>query len=402
MSLALIRLVSRLHASAFASPVLLVVAVLAAQHVASAGARPSDQLVQDKALVYQGSFGVPHTSEIRSDSGNGFNYGGRAPAFNPANNSLLLMGHIYDQLTAELNIPAALGETAASLPTATVHTPFVDVLEGRLREVAAGQGDTNTQIGGMLIYGGQLYVNPFVYYGNTAEKSHWRRSPTLGLQGPFAVGPLGPDFYSGYMALVPDEWQAALGGPVLMGQCCISEIARTSFGPSASTLDPARFGKAAVTASTLLAYPQSHQTLGLYGTSGTNIYFNGSTQIRGVVFPNGTSSVLFFGRHGLGAYCYGDGAMCNDPEVSDKGEHAYPYAYYVWAYDAHDLAAVKAGRKNPWDVKPYAVWSLTLPTPDTRGHYIGGAAYDPATGRIFVTQNYGDGDYPVVHVFKIQ
>jgi hypothetical protein len=184
-----------------------------------------------------------------------------------------------------------------------------------------------------------------------------------------------------------------------MGNCCISLVARTSLGPSVSALDPAQFGNATVPASVLLAYPQAHQTLWVYGTAGTNIYFNGSTQIKGVVFPAGTSSVLFFGRHGLGPYCYGDGDECNDPDVSDKGEHAYPYAYYVWAYDAHDLAAVKAGQKQPWDVRPYAVWSLTLPTPDTHGHHIGGVAYDPATGRIFVSQLYGDGNYPVIHVF---
>jgi len=75
----------------------------------------------------------------------------------------------------------------------------------------------------------------------------------------------------------------------------------------------------------------------------------------------------------------------------------------VWAYDAHDLAAVRAGTKNPWDVKPYAVWSLDLPTPPNHnGHHLGGATYDPATGRLFISQQFGDGDYPVIHVFKVQ
>jgi hypothetical protein len=360
-------------------------------------------LVRFWNLVYAGSFGVPHGAVLRSSAGNGFDYGGTAPAFNPVNGTLFLLGHVYDQQTAELNIPAVLGTSAESIPTATVRTPFVDALEGHLQDVAAGQGDSNTQIAGQLVFKNQLYINPYVYYGDTTAKSHWRRSPNLTatgtLQGPFAVGPLGPDFYTGYMGLIPAEWQAALGGPVLMGNCCISLVARTSLGPSVSALDPAQFGNATVPASVLLAYPQAHQTLWVYGTAGTNIYFNGSTQIKGVVFPAGTSSVLFFGRHGLGPYCYGDGDECNDPDVSDKGEHAYPYAYYVWAYDAHDLAAVKAGQKQPWDVRPYAVWSLTLPTPDTHGHHIGGVAYDPATGRIFVSQLYGDGNYPVIHVF---
>ncbi len=368
--------------------------------------QPAEPLVQPADLVYQGSFKVPHTSVLRSIAGTGFDYGGMAPAFNPANNSLFLVGHVYDQLVAELNIPVTLGTTAAAMPTATVQTPFVDVLEGHLLDVAQGQYDTTTWIDGQLVYNGKLYVNPYVYYGDTNAHAHWRRSPVLTatgtVEGGFTVGPWGTDFYTGYMAPVPAEWKLTLGGPVLMGNCCLSLLARTSLGPSVSSIDPDRYGTASITASTLVAYPDTHPTLGAYGTPGTNIYFNGSTQIRGVVFPAGTSTVLFFGHHGLGPYCYGDGDVCGDLEIGYKGEHAYPYAYYVWAYDARELAAVNAGTKQPWEVVPYAVWSLTLPTPDWRGHLLGGATYDPATGQIYVSQLYGDGDYPVVHVFKIQ
>ena len=170
-----------------------------------------------------------------------------------------------------------------------------------------------------------------------------------------------------------------------------------------SAINPALLTPApATTASALVYYPSTNPTLGNWGDSGVNLLFNGTTRITGVVFPNGTSSVLFFGRHGVGAFCYGEGTTCNDPAYpSRKGDHAYPYEYYVWAYDAHDLAAVKSGAKQPWAIKPYAVWSLTLPT-GTDGAELGGAAYDPATGRIFVTQAFGDGEYPVVHVFSVR
>src|SRR6185295_13795968 len=104
--------------------------------------------------------------------------------------------------------------------------------------------------------------------------------------------------------------------------------------------------------------------------------------------------------HGLGAFCYGEDE-CHDPEVNTKGDHAYPYTYYVWAYDAHDLAAVKAGQKQPWEVTPYAVWPLDLPTPSWT-HFIGGVAYEPDTGRILIRQQFADGDLQVIHVFTIQ
>ena len=59
------------------------------------------------------------------------------------------------------------------------------------------------------------------------------------------------------------------------------------------------------------------------------------------------------------------GAYCYDPTNSYKGPHAYPYRYQIWAYDLNDFAAVKAGTKQPWDVVPYGVWPLELPTPES-------------------------------------
>ena len=72
--------------------------------------------------------------------------------------------------------------------------------------------------------------------------------------------------------------------------------------------------------------------------------------------------------------------------------------FQVWAYDANDLLAVEQGLKHPWDVKPYALWTLTLPFDSGR---IAGATIDPARGLIYVTQSYGNGSEPVVHVFKL-
>ena len=46
------------------------------------------------------------------------------------------------------------------------------------------------------------------------------------------------------------------------------------------------------------------------------------------------------------------------------------------------------------------MWELDLPYSPTQ-HDIGGAAYDPATGRIFITQGFADGDNPVVHVYTV-
>ena len=71
----------------------------------------------------------------------------------------------------------------------------------------------------------------------------------------------------------------------------------------------------------------------------------------------------------------------------------------MWAYDAAALLQVKNGQLQPWSVKPYAVWSLNVPI--AGASRIGGATYDPQTGRVFVSQECADTNcLPVIHVFQ--
>ena len=47
-----------------------------------------------------------------------------------------------------------------------------------------------------------------------------------------------PGYTSGYMAPIPDEYQALLGAEVVTGACCFPMISRTSYGPALLSLDP--------------------------------------------------------------------------------------------------------------------------------------------------------------------
>ena len=348
----------------------------------------------------------------------GFEYGGTAIGFNPSNRSLFIVGHDWDQFVAEIEIPGVRAGALAGLSTARLLQPLTDATEGTLQ--AINPSDPNSKkIGGLLPRGDQLVMSAYSYYdgAGTQQLSHFVRPISLAVkghvQGPFRVGSTGAGFVSGYLGEVPPAWRDIFGGPMLTGNCCLGVISRSSYGPAVFAFSPDRGDRKDAKAAELLSYSAAHQTLGAW--DGTNAYFNGTSSIRGVVFPEGTRSVLFFGRQGTGTFCYGPGTSdrrqagepadggvdryCFDPADGSKGVHGYPYEYRVWAYDAGDLAAVNGGRKRPWDVKPYAVWPLALPYATETS--IGGAAYDVSTRRLYLSQTSGDGTLPVIHVFTL-
>jgi len=260
---------------------------------------------------------------------------------------------------------------------------------------------------------------------NTVRVSHFARSLQLNVQSFSGWSSVWQrdraGYVSGFMALIPPEWQAKLGGPALTGQCCVSIVSRTSNGPAAFAFDPARIGQPFVSATPLVYYTinPGQSTLGPW--EGSNPTWGATSYIRGIAVIAGNRTVLFFGNNGLSEYCYGYGVTdkalhntfasdgqrnCYDPTNAGKGQHGYPYRYQVWAYDLNDLAAVKAGAKKPWEVRPYGVWPLELPTPAAQVS-LGGVAYDAARQIVYVAQLSADtnnriiADAPIIHAFRI-
>jgi hypothetical protein len=367
-------------------------------------------------IVYVGGFRLP-AEEV---DGASFSFGGSPLAHNPATNSLFVGAR--GSSIAEVTIPVPVNSNrVADLPFARFLQPFRDPTEGRLRDVA----NDGAYISGLLVHDGRLYGSGVIFYdaNNVQELSHFSRSLELAdasVKGMYRVGDKGKaGLVAGYMAAVPPEWQTALGGPAVTGQCCIPIVTRTSWGPSAFAWQPAELGTAPTArVSPLVYYTGEHPTLGLW--EGSNETYGAATGMGGVVIPPGTRTMLFVGRNGVGPFCYGDGTadqsranqpsasgerLCYDPTSSDKGQHAYPYRYQFWAYDLNDLAAVKAGKKAPWDVRPYGVWPFDVPTPEPSKR-IGGVGFDAARRLLYVAQMSADQDgyayRPIIHVFRIQ
>jgi hypothetical protein len=347
-------------------------------------------LLSKSALSYLGAFSVPH----QDDLGNPLGYGGYALGYDAAQHGLYFGGHDWYQELCEIGIPA----TIALTQTASILQNCTDVTEGRLSLV----DQDSIKLGGSLIFNGRLIVSAYSYYDADGSQvlSHFASNPDLSMQGdvsgPYQVGDWA-GIVSGYMTTIPPEWRSAFGGPALTGNCCLSIISRSSYGPAVSVFNPDNVGMLdPVPAAPILYYPQNHP---LAAWDADSAYFNGSTHIVGMAFPPGSRSVLFFGRQGVGPFCYGTGAECNDPVDSSKGTHAYPYIHQVWAYDALDLLAVKEGTRQPWEVKPYALWQLD-DMDSTGGANIAGMTYDPTSGMVYITEMYGES--PAVDVYQIQ
>lgn len=378
--------------------------LVAASSVPAQTAPQQLPLVQAGNFAYLGKFTLPSTDSAGVQT----TYGGNALAMGPDGTSLYY-GCVYGGAVVRVSIPT-IGGVATQ----------VEACRGVPNLGAINPTDPNAKLlGGVLAWSGRLILSGYSYYdGNSsAVASHFAGTRIDTASGPFRVGTEKPGLVAGYMGVIPSEWRTLLGGPALTGQCCISIVSRSSHGPSVSVFDPAQVGTTSTVTSTMLVgYPEAHTNpvLGSYGAPGP--MFSGATRMGGVAFPAGTRSVLFVGRHGT-TYCYGEGTTnpaldrqpvpgqtgviyCYDPTDSNKGTHGYPYKHMAWAYDAVDLLAVKQGLKNPWDIVPYATWTLPEVTGGNGTASIRGVTYDPATRRLYLTQDLG-GRTPEVHVYEI-
>ena len=354
---------------------------------------PVARLLQASDLTYLGAFRLPEGTFGASS----FDFGGGALAVNPATNSMYMTGHAWHKGIAEVNIPPLKSGPINELNTATVRQPFVEIMH-RLPNLVSMPSH-----GGLLVVDGDLIGSIYNYYdADEPDKiSHFRMTghdlANGNMTGLFQVGGKGAGFVAGWMCQVPPKWQDKLGARYLTGQGTIPIISRTSWGPSLFGFDPAHLGATPAPAIPLLYYTGDNPLAPLAGPASE--LWNGSTSIKGCVFPDGTDSVLFIGDHGTGDCWYGDPPEEGfDPARGDKGFHAFPYRYQVWAYDANDLGAAKAGTKQPWEVRPYAVWKLNLPYVDDETK-IQGACLTGDT--IYVSQRTAGG-MPVIHGFQVK
>jgi len=363
-----------------------------------ASAQPSTQpLVQQSNVVYLGSFTLPTRDGSANPSPIGnLTFGGVA-GMGADGQSLYYTCSTVSSQMARISIPALGG--VASVLTPCVYIPTAQF------DPPSGSTQDQVNVGAALAWNNRLLVNGYTYYDNNPTAPYSLFTFNLDFtnrQGPYALSWQG-GVTGQYMGVIPPEWRPLLGGPAASGASALPIITRSSSGPAFHVFDPDAVGPTAAPATRLLAYQIPNNTL-------TN--YNNADHYGGFAFPAGYRSVLYIRRHG-DVYCYGEGGsqnppppgFCYDPTDTSKGGHAYPYRHEVVAYDANDLAAVKAGTKLPHEVQPYAIWALTDMVGMSGGvgyARMKSSAYDPATRRWYVTSFSGSTVYgnPRVHVYE--
>jgi hypothetical protein len=318
----------------------------------------------------------------------------------------------------EINIPELVNNADPNvLPLAQWRQACVRPGDGQLEK---DMGTSDIKLGSPLLFGQYVVQSVYWYFDSSAQqvKTHFRHAATLATTGAYrgiATMNVAPATEAGWistiMGHIAPEWQTALGGKALAGGGGIPIINRQPYGFSLYSFDPAQVNVAPepVPTTMVLGHDESHK-LGEWGVQ-SNVW-NGSSVYHGIAMVNGTRTTLVGGFHGKGPWCYGNGGTqnppppgenCYDPTIPAHGTHAYPYVYRLWAFDTRELAEVKAGKREPWNVQPYGNWDITFPTPSCCP-IVMGLAYDTAKQLLYLMQSkvHGyDHSLPAVHAFHV-
>jgi hypothetical protein len=375
-------------------------------------------LVQIADFEFVGAFRVP--ADMFGISEMNFSQG--PLEVDPENGSILIVGHVYQQAIAEFTMPELVSSSVLSdlnMAAAPVQT-FASVID----RAAGSNPQALDSIAGMKLVpdgaGRQLLAHVYEYYDAPADNTQTTlvvRDPAdlagSAVDGFFSL--VGAAHTAGWMSPVPGDWQARLGGPMISGASSgIPIIGRLSVGPSAFAFDPQAIVGASspadpIPTTTLLDYSLEHPLNDdLMNETGENdIWTHLSRAIYGLVVPGTRSYVTlgYSGGHASTGVCYkctpiGETADCGGYCAVDPDD----YATFYWFFDLDDLVAVREGSLQPWEVRPYAYGPFTPPFPTTE---LGGGAYDPAAGLLYLTLQRADteqGEYanpPVIAAYRI-
>ncbi|MBN1478067.1 hypothetical protein JXA47_15025 [Candidatus Sumerlaeota bacterium] len=393
--------------------------------IASAQAAP----LQPSDLIYEGAFRLPGPED------EGWAWGGDAlthcPIGDPDSSydgypgSLFGTGHNHTQLVSEISIPVpviSLTRNLADLNTATTLQDFHDI-RGDLcdrfyweipRAGLAYLPPQGTQTSAKLHFCWGVHMQE----GDAGPSHGWCELDLSNPQsaGTWCIDGLWNYVTTDYMFDIPQDWADAHTPGMLLATGRFRDGGQGSLGPSLIACGPWNEGNPPSPESAIPAVP-----LLLYGSvyddnpSSMNGYQHADEWSGGAWITAGDrSAVIFVGTKGLGECWYGfsNGTVWPDeppfPEVPPDGERGWwstGFEGQILFYDPADLAAVANGEREAHEPQPYAtleiddrLWHIAS---EQQLHHVGAACFDRGSGLLYVLEPHGDGDKPLVHVWRM-
>jgi hypothetical protein len=394
------------------------------------GGSPPERLLQPEHLKYVGAFRLPEDS-----GGSSWQWGGDALTYHLGGDpkgpddghpgSLFGVGHDHQQFVSEISIPkpaASAAKRAEDLPAAATLQPFRDVRGGRFAEYemyrcgleylppAKGQGP-----GALFVCWGQHMQE------GDLNPTHTRIGLDLAAAkpaGPWRIGEFQSYVLSDYQVAIPDAWASAHTPGMRLATGRYRDGGQGSQGPvliayAAPEGDPTPPAGAQLKARPLLLYsPVTEEN----GHVLKDYHHADEWSACEWLTAGPRAAVIFVGTKGLGKCWYGfaNGVVWPDeppfppipaPPNDSRGWWSTQFEGQILFYDPADLAAVAAGKMEPWQPQPYATIRIDSLLYNVKGpqqkYHVRAAAFDRDRGFLYVMEPWADGDKPIVHVWRV-
>jgi hypothetical protein len=229
--------------------------------------------------------------------------------------------------------------------------------------------------------------------------------------GAWRIGAYPKYVTSDYLFPIPTAWANAHTPGQYLATGRYRDGGQAAQGPALLAIGPASAGDPPPAGSTLPATPLLlYESVEQDNAHTLDDYHHSDEWSGGAwISAGGDAAVLFVGTKGQGDCWYGcaDGTDAPPwPDDCDRGWWSTRFVAQMLFYDPAHLAAVARGEKEPWEPQPYATLDvdpyLYHLEDDQQLYRLGGAAFDPERGLLYVMERLVDEERPLVHVWRVR